>query len=89
MLNHPSIAKCHELFMEEENERIYFIMEYCAFKSLKHILHKRHVIKENLARILIKSILNAIDHMHSKGVCHRDLKPDNILIQGLINFFPP
>ena len=66
--------------MDEEAEKIYFIMELCNYPSLKSILKKNHIIQEDSTRLLIKTILHALDTIHSKGVCHRDLKPDNILV---------
>ena len=66
--------------MDEEAEKIYFIMELCNYPSLKSILKKNHIIQEDSTRLLIKTILHALDTIHSKGVCHRDLKPENLLL---------
>lgn len=63
-------------------------MEYCSFPSLESILKKRPLTQEEL-KVVIRQLLLAIQHAHSKGICHRDLKPDNILVNLDEDSVPP
>lgn len=38
--------------------------------------------KTGICRFLFKQILQGVDHMHSKSICHRDLKPLNVLVSA-------
>ncbi|CAD8092184.1 unnamed protein product [Paramecium sonneborni] len=78
-LKHPNIAQDIELYINEKLETSYLVMEYCKFPSLESIIKKRALTSEEL-KVMIKQLLLGIQHAHSKGICHRDLKPDNILV---------
>ena len=59
------------------------VQEYAGItlsQLTKEFKKKRQFFENELRNILIQ-ILNATQYMHSKNVCHRDLKPDNILLK--------
>ncbi|CAD8098330.1 unnamed protein product [Paramecium sonneborni] len=87
-LRHQNIAQNIELYINEKSETSYLVMEYCDFPSLDTIIKKRPLTTEEL-KVIIKQLLLAIQHSHSKGICHRDLKPDNILVNLQENSTPP
>ena len=78
-LDHEHIIKLCEVFETEKS--IYLVLELIQGKSLQEVL-KKSGFKENEARVanVISSILDALAYMASKGIMHRDLKPDNILL---------
>ncbi len=43
-------------------------------------MNKRKTFTDNESSLILKSLLSAVEHVHSKNYVHRDLKPDNILI---------
>lgn len=79
-LNHPNIVKIHDLFIDEFKGKSYFVMEYLNLKSLDYYLKKQKKFSEFEVMCMMIQILKAVTYMHKKGICHRDLKPNNILI---------
>ena len=55
-------------------------MDYCKNKDLGQYLTKFEKIPEYQARLLIAEIVLAVEELHRRNIIHRDIKPDNILI---------
>ena len=79
-IGNPNIVRVYRYF--EENETAYFVMEYVEGESLKDYLrrHGGKISFEEAKRILIPA-MNALAVVHSKGIVHRDVSPDNIIIK--------
>lgn len=77
-LDHPNIVKFYDYI--ETNLKIYIIMEYIKGGTLKRLIETKHSFSENEACIIIEKLLSAIAYIHSKNVCHRDVKPENIMM---------
>ena len=80
-LNHENIIKLYEVFETEKS--IYLVLELIQGKSLQEVLKKptfRDEFSEGKIVNMIKSILDALAYLAAKGIMHRDLKPDNILL---------
>lgn len=82
MLHHERILKLEQVF-ESETE-VYFIMELCGGGSLSEYLVGLP-LSENLVRYYFSQIISGVCYCHSKGVAHRDLKLDNILLDNNAN----
>lgn len=77
-LDHPNIVKLKAFY--EDSTDYYIVMEFVAGGDLMDFIAAYGAIEENPTKAIAKQIIEAIDHVHSKGISHRDLKPDNILI---------
>lgn len=76
-LSHPNIVKVSDVI--ETNGTAYFVMDYIDGKPLSRI---DVPITESMARHYIDHILDALEHVHSNGVLHLDIKPGNIMIDN-------
>ena len=76
-VDHPKIAKFYECYQDEKN--FHFVIEYCGGESLVDKIIKDRFIKENKVKRIFHDILSAVNHLHHRGICHRDLKPDNFI----------
>jgi RNA polymerase subunit RPABC4/transcription elongation factor Spt4 len=78
-LSHPNIVPLHA-FGEVEGMP-YFVMGYVRGESLADRLRRDGKLSEEEARRIFVEIADALDHAHRQGVVHRDVKPDNVLLE--------
>ncbi|WP_163101454.1 Stk1 family PASTA domain-containing Ser/Thr kinase [Peribacillus alkalitolerans] len=77
-LAHPNIVSIYDV---GEEDNIYFIvMEYVRGLTLKQYIQKNHPIPVEKTLDIMSQITAAISHAHQNGIIHRDIKPQNILI---------
>ncbi|XP_010463283.1 PREDICTED: probable serine/threonine protein kinase IRE3, partial [Camelina sativa] len=62
------------------SENLYLVMEYLNGGDFYSMLRKFGCLDETNARVYIAEVVLALEYLHSEGVVHRDLKPDNLLI---------
>jgi len=78
-LDHPNIVKVHHVF--EDNETAYMAMDYIDGPDLLQTVEgsaRPLTPKEIIAHLT--TMLDALDHVHGQGLLHRDISPDNILL---------
>jgi serine/threonine protein kinase len=77
-LEHPNIIK----YLDSEiiDGTLFIYLEYISGGSIKYILDKYGIIKENLIKLFLKQILEGLSYLHSRGIVHRDIKAGNILL---------
>ena len=75
---HPNIVRIYSYF--EENNTAYLAMEYLDGESLWDHLRKRGKISWSETRMIVEPVMDALEFVHSKGLIHRDISPDNIFI---------
>ena len=57
-------------------------MEYFSANSLSHFIKTNRPLKIELLQSITKQLAAGLAYLHSKGMAHRDMKPDNILIDS-------
>ncbi|VIO95387.1 Uncharacterized protein BM_BM5867 [Brugia malayi] len=72
------IVKLYYSFQDEQS--LYLIMEYVPGGDMMQLLINKGLFEEKLARFYIAELTCAIEYVHGLGFIHRDIKPDNILI---------
>ena len=83
-MTHHNIVNLLDVGIDHENR--YLVMEYVEGKTLKAVIQERgRILPVTAAQITIR-ILSALQHAHDNGIIHRDIKPQNILVNssGLI-----
>ncbi len=75
-LQHPQIVAFHAL--EHVDDRRYLVMDYCEGGTLRSLME--HRLHPALSVKLVADVLAGLDHAHSKGIVHCDIKPENILL---------
>ena len=78
-LSHPNIVSVYDVGCSDEGEP-YLIMEYVEGRTLKEIINKMGPLSLDRSLDYTHQILAGLNHAHSYGVIHRDIKPQNIMI---------
>jgi len=78
-LDHECICKLYDCFECPEDGVTCLVMEYASGGDLLERITNSGPLTEATAVDLCKQLLQALKHMHDKGVVHRDLKPENVL----------
>ena len=76
-LNHPNIVAIYDV--GDENDLYYIVMEHVDGVTLKQYLQEEYISVDEALRIM-GQICDAIDHAHSNRIIHRDIKPQNMMI---------
>ncbi|KAK6200488.1 kinase-like domain-containing protein [Scheffersomyces amazonensis] len=77
-LDHPNIVALKAFY--EDMDNYYIVMELVPGGDLMDFVAANGAIGEEATQVITKQILEGIKYVHNKGISHRDLKPDNILI---------
>jgi serine/threonine-protein kinase len=77
-LQHPHIVPLYD--SGEASGRLYYVMPYVKGESMRERLKRDGPIKTAEAQRIIREVADALDYAHSEGIVHRDIKPDNIIL---------
>lgn len=78
VLSHPNIVKVYDVSFGDRLQ--YIVMEYVDGITLKEYIEQQKVIDWKEAVHFTTQILRALQHAHDKGIVHRDIKPQNIML---------
>lgn len=79
-VNHINIIKLYELI--ETSNKIFIVTEYIDGGELYQNIIKQGKLDESKAKMYFCQIIQGIKYLHENGICHRDLKPQNIIIDS-------
>ena len=79
----------HVVGVEEvlnDGQNLNMVMPFCDHEDLCELLHPREgdqrLLTEDQARVWTRQIMKGVSFLHSRGICHRDLSPENVMIDG-------
>ena len=78
-LSHPNIVPIH--LVEAHGDLVFFVMGYVDGETLRERVERSGPLAPRLAMKLLQEVAWALAYAHQRGVIHRDVKPDNIMIE--------
>ncbi len=79
-LQHPAILPIH--FAGDAEGLVFYVMPFIEGESLAEALRRRKMFSVSECLQVIDPILQALEHAHSQGLVHRDIKPDNVMLEA-------
>ena len=79
-LDHPNIVAVYD-YAPPESERSYLVTEFIDGPNLRAALEGGPLKHPEVAALLMAPVFDALDHAHSLGIVHRDVKPENIMLR--------
>ncbi len=79
-LNHPNIVDIYAV--DEAEGLVFFVMAYITGDNLAKRVHDHGALSVDETRRTLRDVADALAYAHERGVIHRDIKPDNILIDA-------
>jgi len=78
-LSHPNIVPIHSV--EEHGDLVFFVMGYVDGETLRERVERVGALSTRYAMKVMQEVAWALGYAHQRGVVHRDVKPDNIMIE--------
>ncbi|MBE9207938.1 serine/threonine protein kinase [Nostoc sp. LEGE 06077] len=82
-IEHPQVPKFRERF--EQDHRLFLVEDYVAGKTYRDLLVEKQSVGQTFSEAdvlqLLRSLLPVLEHIHSRGIIHRDISPENIILR--------
>ncbi|UQA58144.1 serine/threonine-protein kinase [Polyangium aurulentum] len=79
-LRHPGIVEVYDVSAEEDGDR-YLVVELLRGTTLRKILQQHRDMPAEIGAAIVLALCEALEHAHASGIIHRDVKPENVLVE--------
>lgn len=82
-LDHPNVVRLYEVIDDPTNDKLYLVIEYVPGGALMGDVIRCNPMSEARARRYFRDVVAGLEYLHAVGVIHRDVKPQNLLLDSL------
>ncbi len=83
-VSHPNIVEILDMGQDTAHGILYMVQEFLTGISLRHLLTRKEKLDVNTALDLLIPIMGALVAAHDRGIVHRDVKPDNVILTKML-----
>ena len=79
-LDHENIIRTYDIINDDDNHCVFYLFEYFPSKNLYDLIKTNQILTQVQIKHIIAKVLLALQHLHQKNICHRDLTLSNVLV---------